>query len=76
MPLALGQSNGLLLLLAAEHVLHDLLLLDEEGADDARAHAGAAARSAVGAGHGALALLEGVQVNGGDAGDLWKGAED
>merc|ERR1719235_282852 len=59
-----------LALLLREDLLHDLLLLDEEGADDARPHAHVALGAAVGARDAALAarhVLHRVGADGLDA---------
>merc|ERR1719171_1821805 len=50
--------------LLREHLLHALLLLDQERADDAVADAAGAPRAAVGAVHGPLALLQCAQHHG------------
>merc|ERR1740123_281478 len=61
-------AAGLLLLLLREllrkDLLHALLLLDEEGAQDARADAVPAARAAVGPGDTAEALLDAAVLHG------------
>lgn len=44
--------------LLCQDLLHALLLLDEEGPDDARAHAARTARASVGAAHPLLTVLQ------------------
>jgi len=61
----LGRLGGLA---GAQHALDDLLLLDEESAHDALAHALRAAGSSVRAGHAALAALQGLESRGADGG--------
>lgn len=73
-----GLGSGLLLgsssTLALQNLLHDLLLLDEEGTDDAVAHAAGATRATIGTGDtlaalGELAVFAGTQ--GGNAVQLY-----
>lgn len=58
------------LLLLLQHLLDDLLLLDEEGAHDAVAHAVAAPRATVGALDGLLGLGDLGVLAGSEGGDL------
>lgn len=60
----------LLLGLLLQHLLHDLLLLDEEGADDAVLHAVGAPRAAVRAADGLLGLRDLGVLAGSEGGEL------
>ena len=63
----------LLLLRLLEHLLHDLLLLDQESADNAVLNAVGASRTAVGALDGLLGAADGsvlAGTEGGDTGEL------
>ena len=61
----------LLALLLLQHLLDDLLLLDQEGAHDAVPHAVAASRTAVGALDGLLRLGDLRVLAGSEGGNLW-----
>lgn len=65
-----GGRLGLGSILVLEDLLHNLLLLQEEGTHDAVAHAAATAGAAIGAGDGLAALGEGGQLVGADGGQL------
>merc|ERR1719272_2231379 len=56
--------------LRLQHLLHDLLLLDQEGANDPRAHAASAFRAAVRARHRLLALADARVLNRAQSRDL------
>lgn len=62
--------SRLLLLCLLQHLLDDLLLLDQEGAHDAVAHAVGAAAAAVGSRHGFLGLGGGGVLTGSKGWDL------
>ena len=65
-------SLFLLLSLLLQHLLDDLLLLDQEGADDAVLDAVGAPRATVRAADGLLGLRDLGVLAGSEGGDLWR----
>lgn len=65
-----GGGSSLLTTLALQNLFHNLLLLNEEGTDDAVAHTASAARATVSTGDGLAALGEGAHLAGSDGGEL------